>query len=150
MIVPLTLKHAQHIAANIARDDLAEIMETHWLDTLEGFAEKCAEVGGFAALAADGEPVAMAGICPIYPHVATAWLVGTDRLPERRMEVSRAARKWVRMAMMEGGYHRIQAFADSRHVRTHPWLEAVGMRPEARLAKWGKSGVDFILYSVVR
>ena len=70
MIVPLTLEHARHIAENMARDDLAEILETHWLDTVDGFAEKCAEVGGFASLAADGEPVAMAGICPIYPHVA--------------------------------------------------------------------------------
>jgi len=150
VIVPLTLEHARHIADNMAPDDLAEILETHWLDTIDGFAEKCTEVGGFVALADDGEPVAMAGIYPIYPGVATAWLVGTARLPERRLEISRTARRWVRMALDGGGYHRIHAFADSRHVRTHPWLEAIGLRQETRLAKWGKSGVDFILFSAVR
>lgn len=152
MIVPLTLEHAQYITNHMAKDDLAEILATHWLDTTEGFAEQCVNTNGLklCALADDGTPVAMGGIAFFMPKVGTAWMVGTERMIEKRLEVTRYCKNAVNNSINSNIIHRVHAFASGLHYRTHPWLEAIGLKREAVLHKWGKNGEDFILFSLVR
>ena len=152
MIVSLTEEYARHVVDNMVDDDVAEILETHWLDSTEGFAEICMGSPGpsWAALANDGEPVAIGGMSLFYPNVATLWLVGTKRLPECAVAISRMAKKSISGALRDGQLHRVHAFADSRHKRTHPWLRAIGLKDETPLPKWGKTGADFIMFSATR
>lgn len=152
MIVSLTEEYARHVVANMVEDDVAEILETHWLDTTEGFAEVCLSSPGpsWAALAKDGEAVAIGGMSLFYPNVATLWLVGTKRLPECAVSISRMAKNSIREALGSGQLHRVHALADARHKRTHPWLRAIGLNDETPLPKWGKTGADFILFSATR
>lgn len=151
MIVELTEEHARHVVANMAADDMAEILETHWLDDAEGFVEQsmCITGARYCLLAADGEPVVMGGLALFYPNVATAWMVGTPRLPECAVELTRTGRKLVKGALA-GNIHRVHAFAAGFHTRAHPWLRAIGLKDETLLPRWGKTGADFIMFSAVR
>jgi len=152
VIVPLTLEYAQYIAENMAKDDLAEILATHWLDDVGGFAEQCVAVNGvnLCVLANDGTPIAMGGVAVFAPKVGTAWMVGTERMIEKKLEVTRACKKNIHKILNSGLVHRVHAFASGLHYRTHPWLDSLGFKREAILHKWGKNGEDFILFALTR
>jgi hypothetical protein len=152
VIVQLTLEYAKYITANMSKDDLAEILATHWLDTTEGFAEQCFNAAGInlCALANDGTPIAMGGVALLQPKIGTAWMVGTERMIEKRLEVTKHCKQGIKKSLDSGLVHRVHAFASGLHYRTHPWLLAIGLKQETILKKWGKGGEDFILFSLTR
>ena len=125
MIVPLTLEYARYITENMASDDLAEILATHWLETFEGFAEQCVNASGInlCALANDGTPVAMGGIALFQPKVGTAWMVGTERMIEKRLEVTKHCKMAISKSLDSGLIHRVHAFASGlHHLLLATWL----------------------------
>lgn len=152
MMTTLTTEYAHHIANNMAKDDLAEILATHWLDTIDCFAEQCMAANGvnYCVLADDGEPIAMGGVAIFQPMVGTAWMVGTERMIEKKLEVTRASKNIIKTCLDSGLMHRVHAFASGLHYRTHPWLRVIGFNSESVLHKWGKNGEDFILFAVTR
>jgi len=151
MIVDLTLERALYIAHNMVKDDFDEIMATHWGDTIDGFAEQCVAANGLnmCSLADDGTPVAMGGIALFQPKVGTAWMVGTSRMIEKKIEVTRFAKQAIHRSLQDGVVHRVNAFASALHLRTHPWLRSLGLIEENTLKKWGKNGEDFIIFAKV-
>jgi len=140
-----------HVTEHMREADRAELMETTW-DNRE--ADMCVHILamgglGYVCVADDGEPVAVAGITVCSPGVGQAWMWGTQRVKEVGLQVTRASIKQCK-SELDGTLRRIQASTVSYHHDAHKWLEMVGFEREGRLRRFGRTGADFYMYSMIR
>lgn len=152
MITQLDWPSALHVALNMRAEDFAEVMATRWSDSPYDFAADCMRLPGpkLAAFLPNGEPVAMGGVATHHPGCAQAWLVGTDKIGEMGVEIAHTCRKAIQALFSEGGVHRVQAHSAEFHKSAHRWLEAIGLREEARLPSYGKGGEDFLVFGITK
>ena len=142
MITDLTMEHALHIAYNMRVEDKIEVMASSRAEYLMDFARECFLFGGFCLLAADGEPVAMAGVAKQWDGVGNVWMVGTDRLKNHMKEVHRK----VKQVTSDPQWKRLQAWSHAGHTTAHVWLEHLGFTNAHTLKMFGKQGEDFYLF----
>lgn len=152
MIVPANWEAVVYVSTHMREDDFNEVMALRWDDSPYSFAAEHMRLPGpkYAALADDGTPVAIGGIASHQPGIGQAWLVCTDRVDECSVEIALADKEGIELFMATPGCHRIHAYSLATHTRAHRWMEMLGMHEEARLAKYGKRGEDFILFSILR
>lgn len=148
MIVKAEPAHILNVCQHIRADDLREISETRW--TSEDIAESLWQVpGGKFAVVHDGIPVALLGVVPVWPGVGQAWLIGTDEIGSRGVEVMKASKRIIK-TLLDLEMHRIHAYSAVFHTQAHRWLEMIGFRRESTLKQYGKTGEDFYCYVVSR
>ncbi|MBT9169345.1 MAG: hypothetical protein DDT19_02704 [Syntrophomonadaceae bacterium] len=151
-IVRLRGEDALHVALNMREVDRLEISATRWSESPWDFAVDASQFPGasWSALL-DGEPVAIGGIALLQPGIGQAWMVGTDKLPQVGLMLTRFCRDVAhRMLTEDSGIHRIQAFSAGFHTEAHAWLRAVGLDSTQPLLKYGKGGEDFLLFYGLR
>lgn len=151
-IVQLTHEDALYVVKNMREDDRREVFATRWNDCDYDLAHSCANQPGVKWVALlDGEPVAIGGVSIHQPGIGQAWLMGTDKLPQAGLTLTRYCKDVVDKLMNdESGLHRVQAHSAAFHTLAHDWLMAVGLDQRVELPRYGKAGEDFILFYAVR
>lgn len=142
------------VSRNMRQDDWDEVMATRWDDSPYSFAADHMRLNGpkYVIRANDDSPVCVGGIAVHQPGVGQAWLVGTNRLFERRKEIWHVVKTVINhyMHKHDTPLHRIHAFSAYNHKMSHRWLEKIGFKQEAVMQSYGKHGEDFIVFSIVK
>lgn len=108
-----------------------------------------AGVGTVFTVWSDDEPVAMGGWLPLWPGVASAWMLATDRLLEAGVALDRAAIIG-HERMFADGYHRLQVFSLASRTDSRAWLINLGYIPEGTHPCFGRHGETFLSYAKLR
>ena len=148
MIVKAGPSHIISVCKHIRADDLREISETRWSDDDPAVSLFHAP-GGKYAIVHDDVTVALLGVVPVWPGVGQAWLIGTDGIGLRGVEVMKASKRIIK-TLLDLEMHRIHAYSAAFHSQAHRWLELIGFRRESTLKQYGKTGEDFYCYAITR
>lgn len=137
-----------HIVRNLRERDRREIFALRWDDDEDNLALTIyAHAGAMWRLWRwQGEPVAMCGIVPQRPGVATAGAFGTDKWPYVLRPMLHWARDWALPRLIVSGHHRIEAYALASNVDGHRFIQMLGGEREAYLREYGRDREDFVLY----
>jgi len=151
MIVDMTPEHIYAVTRNICELDRRELLASGAGLGLDGIVRMTLSLPGpsFTALV-NGEPVMVGGFSKTNGGAATAWMWGTDNAKYAAVEFTRFSKRAVKYLLENGVFHRIQAFPAVFHTRAARWIEAIGMKREATLRKYGCGGEDFYLYAAIK
>ncbi len=103
----------------------------------------------WAAIDAEGVPVAMGGVSPVpgFEHLANSWAVGTDRKLLAGVEIFRQALR-LHTEWQRRGVRRFQCTCLDTPEESSAWLERLGYQREGVLRGLGKNGEDFIMWGM--
>jgi|TARA_R110000803_G_scaffold53220_4_gene109183 hypothetical protein len=98
------------------------------------------------AITDDGEPVAAAGIIPMWQGRSMVWAFLSDLGPANFMRVHREVKRF-----LDGCYtQRIEMTVDCDHKEAHRWARMLGFKLEAtRMRAYAPDGHDCALYARV-
>lgn len=150
-IVPINLRDASYVAANLRPEDWREIA-CQLPDGTEplALAWMAAEGSGEAWTASwKGQPVAAFGASPMTPSVLSLWAWGTKGMWRVAGSIERFVTADCVPRWLEAGITRVEARSIVGHVMAHRWLRRLGFA-EQPCPQWGKAGEDFILFSWTR
>lgn len=146
-----SLRVLNYIMVRLREDDLREARATHPSDSPLDWASMLFQAGDFQWVAwHDGEPVASVGAMLRWPGVWSAWCLGTDKFPKVALSVTKHITRVMLPAVRAAGMHRADCFCLADYDKARRWLERMGAREEATLAKWGKNGETFVSYVWLR
>ncbi len=98
----------------------------------------------------DGEAVAVGAIVMARPNVGSLCFFATDDFNR----VAAGLTKWIRRDLFpryqQAGVHRIECISIDGYEQTHRWIELLGLKREAVLKGFGKSGETFHQFAWVR
>lgn len=144
---------AIHVVRNMRSNDRIEACATSGLLSDDERGAKLAAGLGivFTVWSAGGpiEPIAIGGWLPIWPGVASAWMLATERIGEVGITLDRAAIDGHRR-MFDDGYHRLQAFGLAERAESRAWLINLGYIPEGTHPRFGRYGETFASYGKLR
>jgi hypothetical protein len=95
----------------------------------------------------DGNAVAIVGALLPRPGVLSLLMFATPEVCAVHLSLTRWLRKSWLPAMREAGVHRIDAISLDGYSRMHRWLEAIGLRRESVMTKFGRGGQDFVMFA---
>lgn len=105
---------------------------------------------GMAFSAIDnGYLVGAAGICPLWPGVGEAWLLGADRLTKHSISAAKAARTGLLDVAKAHGFWRVQAAMRSDWPELKRWARFLGMQHEGTMRAYGADRLDYERYARV-
>lgn len=108
------------------------------------------ERGGGWTLRVDGAIVGAAGLSPMWPGVAAAWLFPSPLLARYPRTVVATVVAHLRALIAERQLRRVQCSVQADHVIGRRFVEWLGFEPEARMTAYGPNGEDHILYAWIR
>lgn len=144
----VTTEGLTHIVKNLRDRDRDEIYALRWND------DEAALVHDISALAGDlwrmwmvdGEPVAVAGVCPMRPGVAVGGAFGTDRWPRVVRSITKFGVGFINPVLKSNNYHRLEVYVLAENTDSRAWIELMGGKLEAVLHGYGRGREDFLLY----
>jgi RimJ/RimL family protein N-acetyltransferase len=89
-----------------------------------------------------------AGLLPLWPGVAEAWLAPTALGRAYPVFLCRSVRNVLRMAVRDWGLWRVQADVVADHGAGIAFVERLGFRPESVMRRYGPKGEDFLRYAM--
>lgn len=95
------------------------------------------------------EPIACAGLVPIFPHTAEAWTVISRQVMQHPLIFSRSVSRMLRLGWDVMRLHRVQTYVACASPRFVRWAELQGFRREGRLVAWGPSREDYWIMAKV-
>lgn len=111
------------------------------------------QLGGhrFTVEHADGMPACAGGYHEILPGTWQSWMVSTDRgWAEQWRSMTKAAR-WLGDQLLASGARRLQTNALAEREAAHEWYaRGLGMRFEARMARFANNGEDILWFARLR
>ena len=127
--------------------DADELRAQVFNDGIDALADNFLRSRGFKfCLGLPGEPVACVGVEEIHPRVWQAWMFATDDFPLIAGGVTRFIRRHVIPAVERLDAHRCHAIAAQDNTPACRWLEVLGAKKEAILARYGRDGETFVMY----
>jgi hypothetical protein len=147
----LTSDDAIHIAQRLRQDDRIEADATCTRTTDDERGKQLAGGPGltFTVWSTDGEAVAMGGWVPLWPGVASAWMLATDRIAEVGIALDRAAIAG-HLRLFASGFHRLQAWGLAARRDSRAWLLDLGYIPEGTHPGFGRHGETFMSFAKLR
>jgi hypothetical protein len=100
---------------------------------------------------ADGSPIVIAGFDEIRRGVWQDWLFSVPQAwgPLHWKRVTRESKRTMTV-MLQTVAHRLQCVSLASRLDAHRWYGALGLELEGRLARYGASGQDALIFSRVR
>lgn len=152
-IARATVGDVRAVALAMRDQDFREFSATSFVDDRRQLAHDLAvKYGGRDDVLvgmADGEPVCIGGTIEAWPGVISLLFFGSDKWPL----IGRGMTRWIRRELfpryLDSGVHRIQAVSHADHTAAHAWLQALGLREEARFSRFGRDGSDFLQFAKV-
>jgi RimJ/RimL family protein N-acetyltransferase len=147
----MSLDHARAVCLRMRESDRRVISTMRFQFNEWDFALDRFETDGLkvAALAGDGQPVAIGGLTLTSPGVWTAWLVGTARWREVTLEAVKFARATL-ARLLEFDAHRIQAHIAAEDAGARKYAEYFGFKYEGTLEQHRADRGDLAVYAIVR
>jgi len=94
-------------------------------------------------------PVAVGAMVEHRPNVVTLMFFATAELPM----IGAALTRWIRQRLFPQyrarGVHRIECASIDGYVSVHRWVQALGLKREAVMPKYGRGGETFIQFAWV-
>jgi len=91
-----------------------------------------------------GEIAGCAGLIPLWPGVAEAWMVSTALFTRYPKTIHRGIAAGLATLAETMGLHRIQAAVHQEHRVSLRWLRRLGFRLEGTLRRYGPDGADYL------
>lgn len=148
-IVSATMEHAAELAPRLRALDFAEIESASGHPVIEVLAESVERAVWAEALLIDGRVEAVGGLRTLSMMFGpgVAWLVGSDRLTERKRWFLSQSRRQV--GRMLGHYDRLLNWVDARNRPAARYLRGLGFSI-GEAAPWGAAGLPFHPFSMER
>jgi hypothetical protein len=139
MIVPFEAGHLQQLELQSAQAYLSD-----WVTVEQG--EALEDEPSFTAMK-DGEPIASAGIVPMWRGRALAWAYISDTGPKNFVTVHRAVADFLEVCYLA----RIEMTVDCVFPHGHRWAKMLGFDMECeRMRSYSPDGRDCALYARIR
>lgn len=130
-LMALQLQEGQVHSASYVTEDYAQALEGQW---------------AFTAMA-DGKPIAVAGIAPLWDNRGLAWTFIDKRAGSHFTELHKVVKK----VLDDAPYRRIEADTPCDFKQGHRWLRMLGFKLEAeRMEAYLVDGGDASLYARVK
>ena len=97
----------------------------------------------------DGQIVVSAGLVPLWPGVAEAWMIPSEGVDQHRIAVARKLRKMLHGVMLQRGIYRAQANIHHNFERAIRLAEWLGFSNEGRMRRFGIEGADYFRFAKV-
>jgi hypothetical protein len=98
----------------------------------------------------NGQAEAVGAMVQHRPHVVTLAFFSTDRFPEFAHPLTRFIVKRLFPQYRERGVHRIECVSIDGYAEVHRWIEALGLKREAIMPKYGRDGQTFVQFAWVK
>lgn len=153
-IEPATTAALRKVALNMRERDFLELSAAlpfrNRIELAEYFTEAYLGRGDLRVVYdRDDQPVAVIGSLMPRPGVLSLLMFATPGVCTVHLSLTRWLRKRWLPAMVEADVHRIDAISLDGYSRMHRWLEAIGLRRESVMAKFGREGQDFVMFAWV-
>lgn len=99
---------------------------------------------------ATGKPLAVVGADVIFPKNLEVYSLADKRVADHFHTYSRSVRLLLDGLFEEKELNRLQMLVNSRYAWAYGWAKFLGLREDARLAKYGENGEEYILFARVR
>lgn len=96
----------------------------------------------------NGWVVASAGLIPLWPGVAEAWVLASNRIDQHAVAIGRAVRTRFRQMIDAEQLHRVQAAIRSDTVGLSRLPEWLGMKHEGHMPAYDQFGADYERYAL--
>lgn len=97
----------------------------------------------------DGKVVASAGLVPLWPGVAEAWMIPSDKVDRHRIKVARQIRVMFEDVMRRRGIYRAQANLHHNFEKAIRLAEWLGFENEGLMRRFGVEGGDYYRFAKV-
>lgn len=147
-ILPLEIGAVASVATRMRAADAREIYACRWTADPITIAHAVVEQSrfGFVAWTAGNTPAAVVACAEHWPGFYQVAMFATDDWPDVAAITSRAARRWIKPAMLDAGGRRAEARSHASHSEAHRWLTWLGFVAESRMPEFGRNGEEFILF----
>ena len=147
-----TYDDLKYIACNMRAADATEIFCCRWDDDPKSLAHEIFCMGTFypvflAFADDDGDPIAFLGVSALTPTLGLAHMFATDDFNLIWRDMVKHVLRYVVPALIEFGFHRVEARAQESYDQSRRLLEALGFEYECDLSDYGKGGECFTLYA---
>ena len=149
MIIRLTYPGLAYVTGNLRRADALEVEATIGRTSICDLLWT-APGGKWEARTSAGVPAVVGGFSPVWPGLASGWMLGTDEWSDVGMEVTRFVRRFMLPALEHAGFHRVECRPMAGNDQVERWLRLVGFRTEAVTAQFGRGREDFVLWSRIK
>lgn len=136
-----------YVARNMREWDRREIFATRTDDSPERLAADALGCGPIGWVAGLENPIAAFGCAPMWHGVWSVWLFATDEFNRIGISVTRLVVRTIYPMMVDAGAHRLEARSMEGHTDAQRWLEVIGAKREATLARFGRDRQDFHVYA---
>lgn len=139
------------VASTMRESDRAEIYATRFADDPFDVAAQCNESQyKFVYRNAENALVAAFGVAHLWPHVWSVWLFANDLWDERTGKaIVRFTRRRIQQDIKDHAARRLECRSLSTHADAHRFIEAIGLRRESVLPRYGRDGEDFIVFALI-
>lgn len=145
IIVPFEAAHGAELAEgdlNIELNRPIGVQAEHY--------QQVADLGWSFSAMNNGWLIGSAGLVPLWPGVAEAWLLASDRINDHAISAGRIVRKRLFEIVDEEGLHRVQAMTRSDTPSLKRWAAWLGMKHEGKMLSYNQNRDDFERYAWVR
>lgn len=147
-VVELQLEHLLYLKPRLREMDRQAIFSAREGDLNDWVIDVWRTPGAkFTMLGTHGRPVAAGGLV-LTNRTGTAWLVGTDELPDYGLSLVRFIRRTLTAAMQ--GLLRVQATCLASWSEANGFVAHFGLRHEGVRRKAGRNGEDLVMYAIVQ
>tara|TARA_R100000234_G_scaffold27548_1_gene15873 strand:+ start:2652 stop:3092 length:441 start_codon:yes stop_codon:yes gene_type:complete len=143
-IVNFNISHADALLAESLNDEKNRPV----IQLIEFVKEMCKAELSFTGIIND-ELIACAGIYEIWDGVGEAWFLGSQKMNQHPIKISRAIKKNLTRIMKEKNFHRIQAHVRIDYKKAIKFAEFVGMKNEGEMQKYTPDKVNVLRYAKV-
>lgn len=103
-----------------------------------------AAINGLSFSAIDnGWVVASAGLIPLWPGVAEAWLLASNRIDQHAIPIGRAVRRGLYEKIEMEQLHRVQAVTRHDEPMLARWARFLGMQHEGKMLAYDQRQADY-------
>lgn len=124
-----------------------EVLSWGALGGIDRAAELCDQSDYAYTALAGGRPVACIGVTTMWRGVGAAWAFLGQDAPRYWKTIHGGVIMFLRGAMCDGEFHRIQTAVRLDHAAGHRWAMRLGFRPEGVLRGYGPDLADFMAYA---
>lgn len=143
----------RHVLRNMRDSDRREIFATRFSEEPDEVADNimlmCPELAWTVGTVSAG-PIAVVCAVPLWPGVWSLGMMATDKLPLIGLSLTKWVKNKMIPALKSGNFQRAECHSIEGHTFAHKWLELLGFTRECSLARYGKNGETFHVYSIVK
>lgn len=139
-LVPFEIDHLKQIQPRAV--DMAN--HSVFFDEMMGI---CEDPKNHSFTIMDGEfLVACGGVYYLWPGVGTAWLLGSDHIPKKKIAFHKLASTALDKAIKKGSFHRVQSIVRADFPEALGWNRLLGFEIEGMLKGYAPDGMDCFIY----